>query len=312
MNRRVQVAPTNISKVRYQIPMMIPTPEAPDSAFELLCGEEFARGQHRTVHFVIGHPDLVMKVDSNTTFANWNEYLVSSSLDGRAEPVAKLMGCVKAISATGKYLIMERLDDIQRKLVGIQYPVWLNDGFKPSAYGVTPSGEVKVRDFGTLKLAGVLAKLRYFSDRPPMKKIVELGADQDYAKLQGVQIGTDAGRSVHKVNGSPNHILKVCPDSHRANRVELLVHSALLDMNADELDYFGALECSRSGKYLIMERLPDLPAGFAGQRPPFPWWLAEQSDACLGVTPEGTARIRSYSAIKLGDVLAYPALRTFS
>jgi hypothetical protein len=61
-----------------------------------------------------------------------------------------------------------------------------------------------------------------------------------------------------------------------------------------------------------MERLPDLPAGFTGPRPLFPWWLVEQSDACLGVTPEGIVKIRSYSAIKLGEVLAYPALSTFA
>jgi hypothetical protein len=290
---------------------MILPPEAPDCEFQALCGEEFQRGQHRIVHHVKNHPNFVMKVDSHTTFANWNEYLVSSALSGRPEKVAQLMGSVDSISATGKYLIMERLEDINRPLSGIRYPVWLNDGFKRSAYGVTSLGAVKVRDFGTLKLADVLARHIPYPDQSPPERIVPLGLDSDYAALQGNQIGLDAGRTLHEVKGYPNHVLKVCVGSHRANRVELLVWSALLDMNAEELMEFGTLECSRSGKYLIMERLTDLPLTFVGLRPQFPWWVIDQSDTVLGVGAGGNAKIRSYSEIAFGDLLTRPLLKTF-
>jgi hypothetical protein len=207
---------------------------------------------------------------------------------------------------------MEELDDINRTLSGIQYPTWLNDHLKASAYGLTSSGVIKVRDYGTLKLAGVLAGYNPAPDGEPASRIVSLAYDQDYAQIQGEQIGVDAGgRTVHKVIGYPEHALKVCVGSHRANRIELLIYAALLDMKAVEREHFGTLECSRSGKYLIMERLANLPTAFTGLRPEFPWWLIDRSDACLGVTPEGNVKIRSYSEIKLGDVLAQAALKTF-
>jgi len=131
---------------------MIPAPESSDVLFEEIRGEEFNKGMHRIAHHVKGFPDLVMKVSRDSTFANWCEYLVSNSLQGRSEPVAGLVGKVRSISETGKYLIMERLDDVSRSLSGIQYPVWLNDGFKRSAYGMTTSGDVKIRDYGDLRL----------------------------------------------------------------------------------------------------------------------------------------------------------------
>lgn len=290
---------------------MIPNTEAPDFQFEILCGKEFARGMHRSVHDVKGHPNVVMKVNNNTTFANWNEYLVSSALQGRAEPVAQLMGNVSAISATGKYLIMERLQDINRRLSGIQYPVWLNDYFKPSAYGLTSAGTVKVRDYGTLKLADVLSRYNPRPDGDRSPRIVDSGQDQDYLDLQGEKICMGTKRTVYSVKGYPNHVLKVCNESHKANRIEFLIYSALLDMNADEENFFGILECSRSGKYLIMERLSDLPPNSAEPRPQSPWWLIDQSDASFGITVDGNVKIRSYNKIKLGDVLAQAPLRRF-
>ncbi len=288
---------------------MIPVPEAPDSLFEPIRGEQFAHGQHRTVHHVNGCPDLVMKVDSiNSTFANWSEYLISSALSGRSEPVASLMGSVRAISATGKYLLMERLGDVDRPLSGIQYPMWLNDT-KRSAFGVTTSGVVKVRDYGTLKLADVLAPYVPLQDGAPALRIVPSGQDEDYSALSDKQIDVDAGRTVHEVKGHPSHVLKVCVGSHRANRIEFLTYWALEDTN--EREYFGSLECSRSGKHLIMERLPDLPRTFTGTRPPPLWWLVDQSDRCLGVTPEGNAKLRSYCDIRLGDLLTRAPLKMF-
>jgi hypothetical protein len=290
---------------------MIPPPESDDYLFEALCGEQFANGQHRTVHHVHGHPQLVMKVDCNTTFANWNEYLVSSALSGRAEPVAELMGRAPSISATGKYLLMERLNDLDSSLAGVSYPVWLTD-IKRSAFGTTPSGTVRVRDYGSLKLADVLAEYVPGPDREPRQRIVPDGLDKDYAALQGRQIGIEAGRTIHKVEGHPDHVMKICERSHRSNRIELLIFAALDDMHAPELERFGVLECSRSGKHLIMERLQDLPADFRDRRPAFPWWLEQQSDHCLGTSSAGDAKIRTYDRLKLGDVLVRAHLRTFS
>jgi len=290
---------------------MIPAPESLDVLFEELCGEEFGKGTHRNAHHVKGLPHLVMKVSKNGNFANWCEYLVDRALQERSEPVAALVGSVKAISATGKYLIMERLNDVDRSLSGIQYPSWLNDGFKHSAYGLTAAGNVKIREYGTLKFAGLLATHHPQFDEAPPPRIVPSGHDVDYVALEGEQIAVGAGRTVHKVKGHPNHVMKVCAKSHKPNMAELLVYSSLWEMNADEYRSFGVLECSRSGKYLVMEALPDLPADFSGSRPDFPSWLIEHTDACLGVTLDRKAKIRSYSEICLGDVLAQAPLRVY-
>ncbi|WP_435626810.1 hypothetical protein [Candidatus Ferrigenium straubiae] len=290
---------------------MIPVPESQDSIFEDFCGEVFAEGMHRFVHHVNGFPNLVMKISKDdNTFANWCEYLVSSALHGRPEPAAKLVGEVKSISATGKYLIMERLDDVSGSLSGIKYPAWLNDR-KPSAFGRTTLGEVKVRDYGMLRLDDVLAGWNIRFDEQPQARLFPNGFDQDYTALLGERIGTDNGRSVHKVKGHADYVIKVCTLSHRSNRIEFLVHWALSDMNADEYQFFGTLECSRTGKYLVMERLQDLPPNFAGSKPKFPWWLVDTSNARLGVTASGCVKIRSYSEIRLGDVLMRAKLHTF-
>jgi hypothetical protein len=292
---------------------MIPAPESLDCLFENLHGEKFAEGSTRIVHHVNGFSNLVMKIcKDNSTFSNWCEYLVSSALHGRTEPVSDLIGEVKSISFTGKYLIMERLDDVSGSMRGIKYPDWLKDR-KPTAFGLTTTGKVKIRDYGMLNLANILATENYrFLDQDESSAMIfPNGFDQDYVAVLGEQIGTDAGRNVHEVKGDVNHVIKVCTGSHRPNRVELLIHNALSSMYADECQSFGALECSRSGKYLVMERLKDLPPNFTGRRPAFPYWLVDTSDACLGVKYDGSVKIRSFSEIRLGDVLVKARLNSF-
>lgn len=114
---------------------MIPAPESLDTLFEKLCGEKFAEGMHRSVHHVNGFPELVMKVSKDgNTFANWCEYLVSSALNGRPQPVADLVGGVMSISATGTYLIMERLKDVSGslKVLNIQLGLTMHTSPQPT------------------------------------------------------------------------------------------------------------------------------------------------------------------------------------
>ena len=291
---------------------MIPDTESLDKEFENIRGEYFANGMTRVIHNVIGHPELVMKVslDSGSTAANWNEYLISSSLKDKTEPVAQLMANVEAISATGKYLIMERLQPLNGALRGNKYPYWLTDR-KPDAFGMTATGIVKICDYGNLNLVGILADEKYLPHIDPAPRIVASGHDQEYLNLIGKKIAEDAGRTIHEVNGYPDFVIKVCPGSHKANRTEMFIYSELSKMYADELANFGFSEGGRSGKYMLMERLSDLPHNQSGPRPNFPQWVIDTSDACLGVTTEGIVKIRSYSNIKLGDILVKSPIGTF-
>lgn len=78
----------------------------------------------------------------------------------RDEPaIAALFGECVAVSASGKYLIMERLDDpTGPPPQGVRkYPSWLTD-IKPSAFGVNAAGYFKVRDYNKLKLGFWLAE----------------------------------------------------------------------------------------------------------------------------------------------------------
>lgn len=289
---------------------MVPVAEAPDCEFDAICGTQFASGMHRTVHNVIGHPDVVMKVAIDATSANWHEYFISCALSERAGRVAEIVGSVKSISATGKYLIMERLPDCDSAATDIFYPIWATD-LKRSAFGKSATGSVQLRDFGTTKIGSVLGQQRYIFDEdrsPAAARVVADGHDDDYAALQGQQIGTERGRNIYEVKSHPHHVLKMCIDSHLKNQAELLVYGALSEIDADILPHFGIAECSRSGKYLIMERLSNLPVGWTGHRLQFPKWLSDKSDACLGLSVSGEVKIRTYNSLDIGDALVRAAV----
>ena len=63
-----------------------------------------------------------------------------------------------AISDNGRYLMMERLDDIKpddySKTPNV--PVWISD-VKPENFGRTKAGLIKIRDYGAAKIGVVLA-----------------------------------------------------------------------------------------------------------------------------------------------------------
>jgi hypothetical protein len=287
---------------------MIPRRESDDAIFEQLCGSQFAVGQHRTVHEVIGHPEMVMKVArSNNHFANWCEYLVSTSLERHATGFH--MGKVASISASGRNLLMERLSDLNRSQVGAAIPRWLND-VKKSAFGLSSQGAIKIRDYGMLKLGDELGIQRYIcdEDRTLVPRKVPDGADDAFAMQMGPQIGVDSARSVHEVIGEPAMVMKVCNDSHKENALEWIIYAALAAIDAEELIDFASFESSRTGKYVLTEKLKDVPADFCGHLPAIPWWLPDDRSA-LGLDAHATAKIRRWADAKLGEVLMRAPVR---
>lgn len=286
---------------------MLPPRESDDTTFAQLCGVQFAAGAHRTVHNVINFPELVMKVARYSHFANWCEYLVSLSLEGR--PTEVRVGNVKSISASGRFLLMERLDDLCHSLSGVTVPKWLNDK-KTSAFGVSATGEIKIRDFGMLQLGDQLGTQQYVfeEDRIPVSKKVPNGADSDFARLMGPQIGVDGTRAVHQVIGEPVMALKVCNGSHKENALEWIIHSELAAIDAEELLHFPSFECSCTGKYILTDKLRALPAEYGDNSPAIPWWLPNSREA-LGVDTQLTAKFRRWADANFGEILVRAPVR---
>jgi len=122
-----------------------------DSAFEdLIYTEPFGRGTARVAYDVRGNREVIVK-KSIRTFpgSNMLEWFIWNSASQADDPtLSNLLGRCISISETGKYLMMERLADIdQGDYANIpNVPVWFNDP-KPCAFGKNKNG-IKIRDYG--------------------------------------------------------------------------------------------------------------------------------------------------------------------
>lgn len=280
---------------------MIPARESDDAIFEKLLGAQFSSGEHRTVHEVVGHPELVMKVARYSHFANWCEYLISSSLETYETKFH--IGRVSSISASGRFLLMERLNDFDHSLTGVAIPGWLND-VKNSNFGISSDGVIKIRDYGMLKLGDQLGSQQYIfeEDRPTLSRRVSDGSDEVFSTLIGPQIGVDGARAIHEVIGEPAKVIKACNGSHKENAIEWIIHAALTAIDAEELANFAYFECSRTGKYVLTDKLGDLAGTNACHLPSSPWWLPDERSA-LGVDGRGTGKIRRWADANFGKLL---------
>ena len=128
----------------------IPGSNAPDKDFELHlknCGKPFGIGTTRDAYSIPCCNNKIIKVSkvpSNMT--NWAELVIFHGLIEKS-----LFGEIFSWSESGKYLVMERLDDINvKELSGFSVPFWWDDK-KPSNLGRSSTGEIKIRDYGLLK-----------------------------------------------------------------------------------------------------------------------------------------------------------------
>ncbi|MFJ6024260.1 hypothetical protein ACIQC9_06655 [Brevundimonas sp. NPDC092305] len=128
-----------------------------DESFEALKGAPVGSpGNFRAAYEVKGHPGWIIKESLKSHEANWTEFIVFRSLEN--ESVQALFGHVLAISRTGRFLIMERLDNLTNQQVDQRPPppFWLTDR-KISGWGAAPTtGVIKIRDYGTLALGRTL------------------------------------------------------------------------------------------------------------------------------------------------------------
>ncbi len=135
--------------------MSIPPSQSPDIDYENLIGNFIGTGSARDVYEVTGKPNLVIKVaksnlqnGANQREANYYQQAQTA----QNQPVLDVIGEVKSISQTGKYLIMEHLSDItDNKLIPVQVPSDLTDIKRPN-FGYDTKGNVKMRDYGQTKM----------------------------------------------------------------------------------------------------------------------------------------------------------------
>ncbi|WP_159099636.1 hypothetical protein [Alloyangia pacifica] len=131
---------------------------------------ELGTGTTRRVYGVKGSQDFVIKQSHRPFhYSNFVEWTVWHAVDKMAEDILgneanlqllELFARTAAISHSAEFLIMERLQplkDPDRLQLG-GFPDWLNDR-KPSAFGLTGDGRVKVMDYAMVNFYQVLNPL---------------------------------------------------------------------------------------------------------------------------------------------------------
>lgn len=104
------------------------------------------RGSSRKVYLFKGNDDWVIKEGRSPPFAaNQKEWQIWREIVGTE--MADIFAECHAISTTGKYLVMERLNPDLGNKERPDTPVWLTDR-KASCLGVSSKGTVKVLDYG--------------------------------------------------------------------------------------------------------------------------------------------------------------------
>jgi hypothetical protein len=119
---------------------------------QLIQHPPFARGTSREAFAVQTDPAVIVKRQIiRFPGANIIEWILWNAV--KKTPLAGVFAECLAISETGQYLIMERLDDLTKSdWINVpNVPGWLNDK-KPSAFGKNSNGDIKVRDYAVVDL----------------------------------------------------------------------------------------------------------------------------------------------------------------
>lgn len=130
-----------------------------DAKFEELFDPiHFAKGLSRTAHVVPSdHSVIVKKSIAIFPGANFIEWFIWNAAEASSSNLRDLLGQCFSISETGRYILMERLDDINpADYPNIpKVPVWFDDP-KPCAFG--KSGDrIKIRDYGLVDSSKLLS-----------------------------------------------------------------------------------------------------------------------------------------------------------
>jgi hypothetical protein len=122
---------------------------------DLLIGEGSARrvyGMKKNKELVIKELKTKEQIDSKDN-SNKQEWEVWNKIRNWQRDSA-LFGKCERISDSGRYLVMERLNDLTATDKIPSTPVWLTDR-KRENFGKTQDGQIKVRDYGQLDISKV-------------------------------------------------------------------------------------------------------------------------------------------------------------
>lgn len=123
-----------------------------DRMIEDRMGARIDEGSSRVAYEYTGDSRFIIK---RAIFAPPSDNIIEWSIWRliRQSPLGDRFGEIFAVSESGRYLVMERLDSITLADYAStpDIPPWLGD-VKPAAFGKSASGFVKVRDYGSLKL----------------------------------------------------------------------------------------------------------------------------------------------------------------
>ncbi len=112
-----------------------------------LRGRKLGEGGSRIVFTIIGTRCLVLKWGKFLSAGNRNEWHIWKAIEH--SKIAHLFARCYAISSDGRYLLMERVRNLNKTELKNRtgMPVWVTDR-KPSAYGAANNGDIKLRDYG--------------------------------------------------------------------------------------------------------------------------------------------------------------------
>lgn len=117
-----------------------------DTDFENIIGEEISEGSARKVFSLPHDQTWVIKVAKcGVNGSNEIEWRVWSCI--KDTDLKDKFGECRAISKSGKYLLMEMLTDVESGQERPSLPKWVTDR-KARNLGVDRNGRVKVRDYG--------------------------------------------------------------------------------------------------------------------------------------------------------------------
>lgn len=141
----------------------------PDHEFESIVDRNnlIGEGTERRVYAVVDSGDVVVKESKGPLHhSNFVEWIVWNALKRMEDPITdnepnaelqNLFSPCHSISHSGRFLMMERLQKLEAsdKVPLAHLPTWLNDR-KPTAFGRTGKGVVKVIDYGMINFYQVL------------------------------------------------------------------------------------------------------------------------------------------------------------
>jgi hypothetical protein len=121
-------------------------------------------------------------------------------------------------------------------------------------------------------------------------------------------IGSGTSREVFAVDGDENLVIKkIKTDYHGPNMIEWIVWCAIRDTPISTL--FGkCIQISKTGRYLLMERLGNLIQSEIADIPKIPSWVNDRKLDAFGKSESGVIKLRDYGMINFADLLSNPAL----